>query len=336
MLLVTALAICAAAAAVSGEQWWDPVTTFSVSRGEYSQRMLLVSNATRLSYVSTHGSYYNPAEANSTLDEPGWDRAMEENPEYGFHAIAFANAARQRVLVVIRGTDLDVSGVSGQADVCADHFLWNAAPNFSNFTGAPAFCKHFNVSTLDYIARARDFLAAVAQAFPEHDRMVTGHSLGAGIAAMLAAWPRSSGCLVPAVDGALVFAAPDFVFALRQRLLTNFSREAPSIAVVADAYDPVFNSAFYRPFQGMMGTRGLWTVNQTGSASWECDICDAVDHAARLSSPTCFVCMTQRHVFSHYEELVKSVGPPAEVKTVELCSTSPAECPRPLCEHHCC
>eukprot|EP00672_Neobodo_designis_P016490 CAMPEP_0174828770 /NCGR_PEP_ID=MMETSP1114-20130205/1528_1 /TAXON_ID=312471 /ORGANISM="Neobodo designis, Strain CCAP 1951/1" /LENGTH=332 /DNA_ID=CAMNT_0016062495 /DNA_START=27 /DNA_END=1021 /DNA_ORIENTATION=+ len=321
------------AVVVGATPWWEPASIFDDNT---TDRLLLLSNATRLSYVSTHGSYYNPSDANATLAQAGWIRGHEENPEFGFHAIAFVNPAAARLLIAIRGTDLNVSGLSGQADVCADHFLWDAPPDFANFSGAPDFCAKFNRSTLDYFGAARSFLASAKASYPGYHVLLTGHSLGAGLAAMLALWPSSGACPGPANDGAAVFSAPDYLYALRRRTNESFGdAQAYRVAVVADEFDPVFYRAKERAFEGMVGWRGLWVESQTGAPSVACEVCDLIEHAKSLETPFCFACMLTRHVFSHYEALVASGGVPKNISRVQLCTGSET-CRQNPCASPCC
>jgi hypothetical protein len=230
-------------------------------------------------------------------------------------------------------------GLSGQVDVCADHYLWMAAPNYTDTSGAPSFCKKFNASTLDYFSQAQAFVRTVSETYPGYSILLTGHSLGAGLSAMVANWPNVTNgpCPTPRVAGALVFAAPDYLFALRMRTrgLNFSSTSAHAVAVVADAFDPVFANPFYRVFEGMIGERALWTTNQTGIPSAACERCVTIEHAADSQSLSCLVCMSERHVFKHYEDLVRSGARPDCIATVNLCSHS-SSCGSLECHGNCC
>lgn len=121
----------------STTQGWGNLTVLTTgSPAEFHAFLLPLANATYLSYTATHGSYFKPADQNATI--AGWTRqALESNPESGgMRALLFTQTQTGRALVVFRGTDLDISVASGQADACADDIL-------SGMTHAqlPTFCK---------------------------------------------------------------------------------------------------------------------------------------------------------------------------------------------------
>ncbi|CAK0846787.1 unnamed protein product [Prorocentrum cordatum] len=93
------------------------------------------------------GTYRREQEVNRTLGD-GWERlyALEADPpEGGMRALVFLHAASRRGLVAFRGTDLNRTGASGQADFCAGRLLWE---NASRAT-LPGFCAAFTDSQLD-------------------------------------------------------------------------------------------------------------------------------------------------------------------------------------------
>jgi hypothetical protein len=102
-----------------------------------------LGNMTALSYTSTWGSYYNNYTRHSA--PPGWQRSpLESNPDVGMRAIVFLSETAEdgsigRIVVAFRGTDLDITKPSGQADSCADALL------FENSTRAalPKYCNQF-------------------------------------------------------------------------------------------------------------------------------------------------------------------------------------------------
>ena len=50
----------------------------------------------------------------------------------------------------------------------------------------PAYCSKFSDSTLDYLTAALDLTAAVQARYKDAEIMLTGHSLGAGLAGVVA------------------------------------------------------------------------------------------------------------------------------------------------------
>ena len=87
-----------------------------------------MANMTKLTYTATVGcSYFNPADQNASV--PGWERelgpGMQQDPaEGGMRALLFTQPSTKKAVVAFRGTDLNETNVSGQADSCADKILW--------------------------------------------------------------------------------------------------------------------------------------------------------------------------------------------------------------------
>merc|ERR1719383_1011556 len=83
-------------------------------------------------------------------------------------AITFLNTSAQRGVVAFRGTDTNVSGISGQMDMCADAIL----------SGTPleSYCYALPSKTQDYFATALVFTDDLALMYPDTDWLFTGHS----------------------------------------------------------------------------------------------------------------------------------------------------------------
>jgi hypothetical protein len=328
------LALLTASHGVTAAPWIAPGDISLLAASEQHAFLELLADANVLAYTSTHGSYYEPSKANATLQQPGWKRVAEANPYFGMHGIAFANASAERLLVVFRGTDLNTSGLSGQADVCADAWLWgpDGAPAPASL---PSFCAQFTATQLDYFGNAVAFAWSVAAAFPTFSVLFTGHSLGAGLASMLALWPQATPgrgaarCIAPSSSGALGFAAPDFLSALQARVpnpaLIMTDSALSRIAIFADAFDPVQGAALFRPSHGMVGQLWLWR-DGADPPSTECLECFDVGHVQSPQSLMCLVCMAQRHVFSHYVSIIRSGLAPSLVGPVADCVTNSSIC----------
>lgn len=285
--------------------WWDPAATFHASKAVIAERLSLIVNATRLTYVSTQGSYYEPWTANDTIGL-GWLRFAEANPAFGMHAIAFFHPVKALVLVAFRGTDFNTSTASGRADICADAYLFNET--------VPAYCDDFSAAVLDYAGSARAFANSVRATLPQARIMYTGHSLGAALAAMLTLYRFEVGCApTDGVAGAVIFASPDFLYAM----VTHSHVDLDSIAVVpagawarwparilslVDAYDPIHVAAQSRPGRGMLGHLCTWNLTAPSSACIQCDSSNATNQA----SSDCLECFYERHYFGHYVKLAGS------------------------------
>ena len=248
----------------------------------------------RLTYTATFGSYYNESERNATV--AGWTRdvALTANPPAGMRALLFVQPSTQRAVVAFRGTDLNTSGVSGQADACADAI-------FASASKVPEFCGQFDNHTLDYLPRAMEFAARASRAYPNAELLFTGHSLGASLAMMVAALLQSQhGAQQP--PPAVVFSAGAWREALHRRtgFWANTSSTTSRLYSLADRWDPVQASAVAA--DGLLGDACLW---DTGRAYPGCRVCWVAGggHAPPAqweSDPACQLCFRQAHVYSHY------------------------------------
>ena len=258
----------------------------SASDAAFHEIVTPISLMVRLSYTATLGSYYNASEANATV--PGWTRVLSHtaNPPAGMRALLFVQPETRRAVVAYRGTDLNRTSESGQADACADLLLAGTAP-----TALPPFCAAFSNATLDYIPRAAEFAAAAAAAYPGFQLLLSGHSLGASlammVAAMHAAGPTATPSLVatplPAAAAAAAaaqtpvvgFATGSWRGALRRRtgLAPNASaaaRDQRALFALADRWDPVQASA--TAASELLGEACLWGAGAAdgadGAADW--------------------------------------------------------------------
>lgn len=124
----------------------------------------------------------------------------------GMHALAFrARDGSGRVVIAFRGTDLNTSSVSGRADSCS-----NLMRRGTNFSALPPACHGFSYQQLDYVGSARRYVRRVLALLPPappataaapapgsrprsgriegiDELMFVGHSLGALLAALMAA-----------------------------------------------------------------------------------------------------------------------------------------------------
>ena len=257
----------------------------------------------KYTYTSTAGSTdYEPGDANATV--PGWTRSglRHDPPEGGMRALLFLDDATAKGVVAFRGTDLNAGSPSGRADACADRLLWGgvAPPDL------PTACDAFPARDLDYLARARDFVASVRAAHPERDLLLTGHSLGAGLAAILAAADYNMTAAVAAGSArqvtrkAVVFSSPGTRRVLRERSRIRIAEvDSREIVVVADVWDPVYVAA--ERGRGLVGTPCAYAT-PPGPA---CEACYRRP-ALNMSRPDCEECFLQHHIFGHYLRLVNS------------------------------
>jgi hypothetical protein len=113
----------------------------------------------------------------------------------GVHAIAYeqeeagggseADDADEPTVVVVafRGTQIS-DPLQSLADLCGGMLLWG---EFADYSSLPVDCtSNFNESTLDYLHQAIAFTELAIRAYPNAaSLLLTGHSLGAGLAILV-------------------------------------------------------------------------------------------------------------------------------------------------------
>eukprot|EP00667_Euglena_gracilis_P012849 EG_transcript_13218 len=321
LLVAVLLAGLHAALSPTDPGWGDLAAAVEGGSAPARAALSLLANATYLSYTATHGSYYDPRDANATI-APDWVKEPlgADPPGGGMRALYFTHRHSRRAILAFRGTDLgDPLAPGPLADRCADDLLWNGVP----WERLPAACHRFPAATLDYFRAAVAFAWEAARQFPGRDVALTGHSLGAGLALLVAA---AAGDCAPPSAGAVGFAAPPVVPALRNRTATNPAAGPPSrLVAFADTADPVLYAV--NATDGFQGTLCLWG----GPIPAACRQCYAGHPTSiDLKRPPCLECFLQRHVYHHYyHDLVP--GAPATCERRTPCPTLSSCPPRGRC-----
>ena len=286
--------------------WISPAELIEhLDKPGFQHNMMLLANATKLSYTATWGSYYSHWDANATIG-PGWVKSsLEANPkDGGMHALLFVENTTSRALLVFRGTDLGPDAVSSNADICADSLLWNGY----HYNELPAMCQNYSVATLDYFTNAIAFTNTAMSMYSGYDFLFTGHSLGAGLAQMMASVADAETCVSPSAfgatsAGAVVFSTPGYIHPLLNR--TNISvanLDKKKFVELADRYDPVWAQCNISFQGGIAGHRCLW---HDGNESAACVECESDPAKISFSRPGCAACFLERHIFAHYLHLVE-------------------------------
>lgn len=286
---------------------WNTSSTF------YFNEIEVFLNATRLSYVSTSGGYFENWTVNESIS-PSWVRSQSFflNPEYGLRAMVFYQPDTARLLIVFRGTDL-TNDIGGICDRCADSYLWDNIP----YSQLPSECQQFSEATLDYLANAESFVGDVAINFIGYDFMYTGHSLGAGLAAAVSTLGNTWGGCGPANAGAIVFSPPGYIETLMRRTSMDLSQVDPYLVVsLADHYDPVWVGCNASKRGGVLAQVCQWF---DGLPSSQCVTCDANPSELPVNSTNCQVCMMQRHEFAHYYSQLRYLSPICQPSARQEC-----------------
>lgn len=167
----------------------------------------------------------------------------------------FCGDHARRVIVAFRGTQMSDS-IDSLADVCADKLLWEGF----NMSSLPEECLVFNPRTLDYVSQALNYTLQVISLYPSVPILLTGHSLGAGIAVLVAA-ALSHVQILPVIG----FGAPATRKALLDRGLSIRSLGNDSIMVIGHEWDVIMRTQM----EGQVGS--LYFYPQMESAS--CKAC---------------------------------------------------------------
>lgn len=174
-----------------------------------------------------------------TIPITGWSPASLvpplAPPGGGAHALAY-HQHDHNIIVSIRGTQIN-DKQDGLADRCADMLLWEGL----EFETLPPQCSIFTYSILDYFSQALNFTHRVMEAYPGYPLLLTGHSLGAGLAVLVSAAISESSTIVIPVIG---FGAPATKEPLQKRSLSLKAAEEGKVFIIANEWDAI--------------TRGQW------------------------------------------------------------------------------
>lgn len=264
--------------------WGDLSLAFADDRNRHSL-LSLTANATRLSYVATHGTYFNSTEAISGVPGNGWVQVPEllRDPiSGGFRAVVFKHPATRRGLIAFRGTDLNMTGLSGQADFCADKVLWDNTTS----SALPSFCQQFTPETLDYLGHSLELTRKARELLTGFDLLLTGHSLGAGLAILSAA----AGIQQKLVLKAVVFSSPGFDSLLQQRLhILPSQLPTRQLRAIYNEFDPVYMNATEKH-----GIRGATSCLFQGLPEpTSCSICYHSSPGQPSAKRNCLLCFAE-------------------------------------------
>jgi len=210
---------------------------------EYLTPFLLMST---IQYFDTN-DMNDPEEASKLmghLKDYGFDRvtALTADPPLGTPGVkvqVFQNTDLKVSVFAYRGTNM-----SNPADLCADNYL--------GFGNSDAFdCSVYTDAQVDYYAQGLKFLRTTAPKIPkDHQIMITGHSLGAGLGALIGMTSNLS---------TIVFSSPPFGGFANKTGLSWETADPNKLAIFADQWDPVYNMASDNSFRANGWTPGTIT-----------------------------------------------------------------------------
>lgn len=261
----------------------------------------------------------------SSIPIPGWSPASlvppMAPPGGGAYALAYYKPDNN-IIIAFRGTQLN-DKQDGLADRCADMLLWEGL----DFESLPPQCSIFTYSTLDYFSQALNFTHRVIEAYPGYPILLTGHSLGAGLAILVSAaiW-ESSSTVIPVIG----FGAPGTKEPLEKRSLSLRAADEGKVFVIANEWDEITRSQW----AGQLGILCLYhTVepqacaacfsNGSSNSPLFLDI-HREDTAVKegpgnimLSVDDCMTCFMETHVLKRLIALVQQGDKPICEQRVE-------------------
>ncbi|KAL3684727.1 hypothetical protein R1sor_002749 [Riccia sorocarpa] len=175
----------------------------------------------------------------------------------GMHATLYEeNRDSKRLVLSFRGTDISGDEAS-MADLCADDVLWitkaGAAPVAEN-------CSRFSSETLDYYKQAVNYTEQVMRTFPDSPLLLTGHSLGAGLALLVTATLKVSPSLP-----VIAFSAPGVAKVLKRKSLTLEPSQAKRLVLISDMWDEIVRTTW----EDQVGITCLYPTDEVK----ECKLC---------------------------------------------------------------
>lgn len=194
----------------------------------------------------------------------GWHISVQIPPigpaSGGVHALLYEESVdNPRLILAFRGTQLS-SSLDSLADSCADKLLWE---DFQ-LDSLPVECSTFDQASLDYFSQALNYTQQVLEAYPAQSLLLTGHSLGVGLA-ILVSVALSEAYTLPVIG----FSAPATYKAMLERSLPIQGLENDNIVVIAHEWDQIMRSQW----EGQVGLLCLYPKEQSSV----CKACFAVD-----------------------------------------------------------
>lgn len=199
----------------------------------------------------------------NSIPVPGWFPSTTISPlcpqPGGVHAVVYEedlqeSAAKEylpRFVLAFRGTQIS-SSLDSLADVCADKILWEGF----KFASLPADCAPFSETTLDYFSQAVNFTLRVLEVCPAESLLLTGHSLGVGLAILVSA-ALSEKYVLPVIG----YGAPATYQALLERSLPFKGLQNDKIIVIAHEWDQITRSQW----DGQVGLLCLYPRQQSSA-----------------------------------------------------------------------
>ncbi|XP_057870237.2 uncharacterized protein LOC131076906 isoform X2 [Cryptomeria japonica] len=250
-----------------------------------------------------------------TIEVPGWTPSSLVPPvapsQGGVHVLAYRQETSNKIVIAFRGTQI-TDLLDGLADICADMLLWDGL----DFNSLPPKCSIFTYSTLDYFSQALNFTRHVMDAYPGYPLLLTGHSLGAGLAVLVSAALSENSLIVPVIG----FGPPATLKPLERRSLHLRAADEGKVILVANEWDEIMRTQW----EGQLGTLCLYQTVETEACTACFDNFEVSggwgsarlllekegEKGSVLPEGNCIICFMQTHILKTLIKLVQEGSKP--------------------------
>lgn len=285
-------------------QTWDIDSALKdMPSGAYLDLINPVAYAVRLSYTATHSFNRKEEDVRATIpaEKMGggtWERlfAAEVDPPEGLHAVILHDRKTYRAIIAFRGLNLSPLPVdrNRDADLCAADAI--------DGKSMPAVCNTFSEHTLDYLAQGKEVVQRVQKLLPGYAILLSGHSLGAKVAVILAATLKNG-------LKAVTFALSAFTSTLVNKYgfgVADFATlNATDLIAIEHPCDPIYLQAGSSSGELFGTTVCLYKNAPSVAGCLECSANLAKNSSKDvLQLPECSQSFYRAHVYKNYLQLI--------------------------------
>mmetsp|Transcript_53144 Transcript_53144/g.154668 ORF Transcript_53144/g.154668 Transcript_53144/m.154668 type:complete len:395 (+) Transcript_53144:92-1276(+) len=180
----------------AGRGRWDLVSAMQDQPpGAYRALMDPVAQAMSLAYELSNGPMRNldlPEDAPFTCPGCGnWERltSLDDDPQLGVHSFVFVNNETKQAILAFRGACMETKKRTCRGDVCflIRHQTYGHVTNSLFGDEGKQQCAFLDQAKTRYLIQAKERVTLLQKELPGYNILLVGHSLGAYLAAYVAA-----------------------------------------------------------------------------------------------------------------------------------------------------